>query len=211
MRALPVGADALLIEVGSAEEAGALHAALLRRRAQGTLTVREIVPAARTVLLDGLPDPTRWAAELEALEGELPEPPARSLVEVPVRYDGPDLSVVAAHWRVSEQEVARIHAGTEFTVAFCGFAPGFGYLTGLPARYAVPRRATPRTAVPPGAVALAGPYTGVYPRTSPGGWQLIGATDAVLWDHTREPAALLSPGTRVRFVPVEGTAPVEVP
>jgi KipI family sensor histidine kinase inhibitor len=119
-----------------------------------------------------------------------------------VRYDGPDLSDVAAHWGVARHEVARIHADTEFTVAFCGFAPGFGYLTGLPARYDVPRRATPRTAVPPGSVALAGPYTGVYPRSSPGGWQLIGTTDTVLWDHARVPAALLSPGTRVKFVPV---------
>ncbi|MEW2270463.1 5-oxoprolinase subunit B family protein [Streptomyces griseofuscus] len=204
MRALPVGQEALLIEVGSAEEAGALHTALLRRRAEGTLTVREIVPAARTVLLDGLPDPARWIPELTALEGEPPAPSTCAPVELPVRYDGPDLAAVAAHWAVSEREVVRIHAGTEFTVAFCGFAPGFGYLTGLPARYDMPRRATPRTAVPPGAVALAGPYTGVYPRTSPGGWQLIGATDAVLWDHTRDPAALLSPGTRVRFVPVEG-------
>ncbi|MEV7503588.1 allophanate hydrolase subunit 1 [Streptomyces sp. NPDC093018] len=204
MRALPVGQEALLIEVGSAEEAAALHAALLRRRAKGTLTVREIVPAARTVLLDGLHEPARWISELTSSEGESPAPSTHSLVEIPVRYDGPDLAAVAAHWAVSEREVVRIHAGTEFTVAFCGFAPGFGYLTGLPARYDMPRRTTPRTAVPPGAVALAGPYTGVYPRTSPGGWQLIGATDAVLWDHTRDPAALLSPGTRVRFVPVEG-------
>ncbi|MEW2621809.1 allophanate hydrolase subunit 1 [Streptomyces sp. NPDC048106] len=204
MRALPVGEDALLVEVASVEEAQALHADLLRRRAEGALTVREIVPAARTVLLDGLPDPARWASELASRAGAPPAPRARALVEIPVRYDGPDLAAVAAHWRVPEREAVRIHAGTEFTVAFCGFAPGFGYLTGLPARYHVPRRATPRTAVPPGAVALAGAYAGVYPRTSPGGWQLIGATDTVLWDHTREPAALLAPGTRVRFVPVEG-------
>ena len=92
---------------------------------------------------------------------------------------------------------------TEFRVAFCGFAPGFGYLTGLPERCHVPRRDSPRTAVPAGSVALAGPYTGVYPRSSPGGWQIIGTTEAVLWDPGREPAALLSPGTRVRFVPEE--------
>ncbi|GAA2737075.1 allophanate hydrolase subunit 1 [Streptomyces nogalater] len=203
MRALLVGDDALLVEVSSGKEAQALHAELLRRRAEGALTVREIVPAARTVLLDGLADPDRWAAELTT--ARVPEVPsrARELIELPVRYDGPDLAVVAAHWGVTEREAARIHAGTEFTVAFCGFAPGFGYLTGLPDHYAVPRRATPRTAVPAGAVALAGPYTGVYPRTSPGGWQLIGTTDAVLWDHTRVPAALLSPGARVRFVPRE--------
>ncbi|MEU0005077.1 allophanate hydrolase subunit 1 [Streptomyces sp. NPDC006314] len=204
MRALPVGDDALLVEVSSGEEAQALHAALLRRRAEGSLSVREIVPAARTVLLDGLDDPARWISELTS-SGAPPSPSrAPELIELPVRYDGPDLAEVAAHWKVPEHDVARVHAGTEFTVAFCGFAPGFGYLTGLPARYDVPRRATPRTAVPAGAVALAGPYTGVYPRSSPGGWQLIGTTDAVLWDHARVPAALLSPGARVRFVPVEG-------
>ncbi|MBT2419885.1 5-oxoprolinase subunit PxpB [Streptomyces sp. ISL-22] len=202
MRALPVGDDALLVEVSSGEEAQALHAELLRRRAQGSLAVREIVPAARTVLLDGLADPARLASELTRSEVPPAPPRARAVVELPVRYDGPDLAEVAAHWGVLPHEVAEIHANTEFSVAFCGFAPGFGYLTGLPPRYDVPRRATPRTAVPAGAVALAGPYTGVYPRSSPGGWQLIGTTDTVLWDHTRVPAALLSPGTRVRFVPV---------
>ncbi|MFE5894672.1 5-oxoprolinase subunit PxpB [Streptomyces sp. NPDC056468] len=202
MRALPVGDDALLVEVASGEEARALHAELLRRRAEGSLSVREIVPAARTVLLDGLADPVRLASELTTSEVPPAPPRRREVVELPVRYDGPDLADVAAHWGVSPTEVAHIHADTEFSVAFCGFAPGFGYLTGLPPRYDVPRRATPRTAVPAGAVALAGPYTGVYPRSSPGGWQLIGTTDTVLWDHTRVPAALLSPGTRVRFVPV---------
>ncbi|MFJ3671612.1 allophanate hydrolase subunit 1 [Streptomyces sp. NPDC090106] len=202
MRVLPVGDGALLVEVASGEEAQALHAELLRRRAEGTLAVREIVPAARTVLLDGLADPARLAGELTASAVPAAPPRAGAVVELPVRYDGPDLAEVAAHWGVPVPEVARIHSATEFTVAFCGFAPGFGYLTGLPARYDVPRRATPRTAVPAGAVGLAGPYTGVYPRSSPGGWQLIGTTDAVLWDHARVPAALLSPGTRVRFVPV---------
>ncbi|MFH8974216.1 allophanate hydrolase subunit 1 [Streptomyces sp. NPDC017890] len=201
MNVLPVGDDALLVEVSSGEEAEALHAELLRRRAEGTLAAREIVPAARTVLLDGLTDPARLASELTAAEVPPAPPRAGPVVELPVRYDGPDLADVAAHWGVAVEEVARIHAGTGFRVAFCGFAPGFGYLTGLPARYDAPRRDTPRTAVPAGSVALAGPYTGVYPRSSPGGWQLIGTTDAVLWDHTRVPAALLSPGTRVRFVP----------
>ncbi|MCK8436879.1 allophanate hydrolase subunit 1 [Streptomyces sp. D2-8] len=201
MKVLPVGEDALLVEVSSGDEAQALHAELLRRRTEGSLSAREIVPAARTVLLDGLDSPARLAAELTAADLPSAPPRAREVVEIPVRYDGPDLADVAARWGVPEEEVARIHAGTEFRVAFCGFAPGFGYLTGLPPRYDVPRRATPRTAVPAGSVALAGPYTGVYPRSSPGGWQLIGTTDAVLWDHARVPAALLSPGTRVRFVP----------
>ncbi|MEU3504378.1 5-oxoprolinase subunit PxpB [Streptomyces hundungensis] len=201
-RVLPVGDHALLVELDSGEAAGALHAELVRRRAAGTLPpVREIVPAARTVLLDGVDDPPALAAQLTTWDIPPLESGARETVEIPVRYDGPDLADVAARWRVSEREAVRIHSSAEFRVAFCGFAPGFAYLTGLGERYAVPRRATPRTAVPAGSVALAGEYTGVYPRSSPGGWQLIGTTDAPLWDPHREPAALLTPGTRVRFVP----------
>ncbi|MFF8377811.1 allophanate hydrolase subunit 1 [Streptomyces sp. NPDC015661] len=200
MRVLRVGDRALLVELDGGGATEAFHAELLRRRAAGALpAVREIVPAARTVLLDGVDDPGRLASELAGWE---PAPlPARvgEAVEVQVRYDGPDLAEVAALWEVSVEAAVRIHTAAEFRVAFCGFAPGFGYLTGLGGRYEVPRRATPRTAVPAGSVALAGPYTGVYPRSSPGGWQLIGTTDAVLWDAEREPAALLTPGTRVRF------------
>ncbi|MFJ4921801.1 5-oxoprolinase subunit PxpB [Streptomyces sp. NPDC088725] len=200
MRTLPVGDRALLVELDSAEETAALHAELLRRRAAGTLpALREIVPAARTVLLDGLADPAGLAARLESWVLPPPDVRAADSVELAVRYDGPDLPEVAALWGVSEEEVVRIHSAAEFRVAFCGFAPGFGYLTGLAERYAVPRRPSPRTSVPAGSVGLAGPYTGVYPRSSPGGWQLIGTTDAVLWDSARDPAALLGPGTRVRF------------
>ncbi|MFE5855900.1 5-oxoprolinase subunit PxpB [Streptomyces sp. NPDC056500] len=200
MRVLPVGDRALLIEVMDSEEAGALHAELLRRRAAGALpAVDEIVPAARTVLIDGLADPGQLARELLLWE----IPPLRisttEVLEVPVRYDGPDLVEVAARWKVTPDEVAAMHSAVEFRVAFCGFAPGFGYLTGLPQELSVPRRATPRTRVPAGSVALAGPYTGVYPRASPGGWQLIGRTDVELWDPARQPAALLAPGARVRF------------
>jgi KipI family sensor histidine kinase inhibitor len=200
MRALSVGEHALLIELDSARDVEALHAELLRRREAGTLpAVRDIVPAARTVLLDGLARPGELAGEvvrwdvppLDAEDG--PE------VTVPVRYDGPDLAEVAALWGVAPAEVPRIVAGARFRVAFCGFAPGFGYLTGLPARYHLPRRATPRTAVPAGSLALAGEFAGVYPRSSPGGWQLIGSTDVAVWDPSREPAALFAPGTRVRF------------
>ncbi|MFB9480109.1 allophanate hydrolase subunit 1 [Streptomyces filamentosus] len=204
MRVLRAGESALLVELADGAAAEAFHAELLRRRAAGALPgVREIVPAARTVLLDGVAEPGRLAAELPGWEPRAERPRAGGVVEVPVRYDGPDLPEVAARWGVTPAEAARIHSAAEFRVAFCGFAPGFGYLTGLGARYEVPRRATPRTAVPAGAVALAGPYTGVYPRSSPGGWQLIGTTDAVLWDTGREPAALLSPGTRVRFTAVD--------
>ncbi|UKY48663.1 5-oxoprolinase subunit PxpB [Streptomyces inhibens] len=204
MRPLPVGEHGLLIELDDAEEVEALHAELLRRAADGTLPpVREIVPAARTVLLDGLTDPRGLIAELAAWDIPPLTAGDRPAVEIPVRYDGPDLADVAALWDVTPDEVVRLHSATEFHVAFCGFAPGFGYLTGLPAPLHVPRRDTPRTKVPVGSVALAGPYTGVYPRSSPGGWQLIGTTDTVLWDPYREPAALLAPGTRVRFVPQE--------
>ncbi|MFG3499067.1 allophanate hydrolase subunit 1 [Streptomyces sp. NPDC047928] len=200
-RTREVGERALLVEFGDADETAAFHAELLRRRAAGTLgTVREIVPAALTVLIDGVDRPRELAARLARWD----VPPAHArvepVIEVPVRYDGPDLAEVAAAWGVAAGEVGRIHAAADHRVAFCGFAPGFAYLTGLPEGYEVSRRATPRTAVPAGSVALAGPYTGVYPRSSPGGWQLIGTTDAPLWDVAREPAALLSPGARVRFV-----------
>ncbi|WP_406290947.1 allophanate hydrolase subunit 1 [Streptomyces sp. NBC_00209] len=208
---LPAGPCALLVELSCGEHARALHAELLRRRARGELpAVREIVPGARTVLLDGIADrtPEGRAALAHALVS-WDIPPLRhddgEAVEVPVVYDGPDLADVADAWGVTAEEVPGIHAGTEFRVAFCGFAPGFGYLTGLPEHLHTPRRATPRTRVPAGALALAGPYTGVYPRSSPGGWQIIGrmSRQAELWNPAREPAALLSPGTRVRFVASE--------
>ncbi|MBH5333781.1 allophanate hydrolase subunit 1 [Streptomyces pactum] len=208
VRVLPVGDHALLLETDGGEAAQALHAEILRRSSAGELPpVREIVPAARTVLLDGLADPARLAAELP--HWHIPPLPAEqgTTVEVPVRYDGPDLAEVAAVWGVAPEEVGAIHAAAEYRVAFCGFAPGFGYLTGLPEHRRVPRRATPRTAVPAGAVALAGPYTGVYPRSSPGGWQLIGTAEAELWNPRREPAALFAPGTRVRFVPLPAEGP----
>ncbi|MFJ5678119.1 5-oxoprolinase subunit PxpB [Streptomyces sp. NPDC093097] len=210
LRALPVGEHGLLIELASAEDVEALHAELLRRAADGTLpAVREMVPAARTVFLDGLADPRALGADLATWHVPPLTAGDRPAVEIPVRYDGPDLAEVAALWGVTPDEVVRRHSGTAFHVAFCGFAPGFGYLTGLPEHLHVSRRETPRTRVPVGSVALAGPYTGVYPRSSPGGWRLIGRTDAVLWDPAREPAALLAPGTTVRFVPVD--APVPAP
>ncbi|MCU7825783.1 5-oxoprolinase subunit PxpB [Kitasatospora sp. DSM 101779] len=198
-----VGEDALLVTAGSAERVAALYAELLARRDELPAVV-EIVPAACTVLLDGVADRTALA---RALAGwELPDlPPADGpSVTVPTVYDGADLAEIAALWGVSPEAAVRIHTGAEYRVAFCGFAPGFGYLTGLPERYHVPRRATPRSAVPAGSVALAGPYTGVYPRSSPGGWQLLGHTALRLWDTGREPAALLAPGTRVRFEAVAG-------
>ncbi|WP_224285428.1 5-oxoprolinase subunit PxpB [Streptomyces sp. LS1784] len=197
-----VGERALLVELPGTAEVAALYGWLSERREAGALgTVEELVPAARTVLLDGVADVDAVAALLRTARptaaGAAPGP----LVEVPTVYDGTDLAEVAALWAVSEDAAVRIHTEPEYVVAFCGFAPGFGYLTGLPARYEVPRRATPRSSVPAGSVALAGPYTGVYPHPSPGGWQLIGRTALTLWDADRVPPALLAPGTRVRFTP----------
>lgn len=200
---LPVGRHGLLVELPGADEAEAFHAEVLRRRGAGLLPrITEIVPGARTVLLDGIAEPRLLARELPRWEIPPLTRSSEAAVEIPVRYDGPDLADVAQMWGVSPEDVGRVHAATAFRVAFCGFAPGFGYLTGLPEKYHVPRRSDPRTKVPAGAVALAGPYTGVYPRSSPGGWQLIGtALRTVLWDENREPAALFAPGTQVRFVP----------
>ncbi|WP_328721050.1 allophanate hydrolase subunit 1 [Streptomyces sp. NBC_00247] len=223
-RVLPVGRDALLVELGSGEAAEAFHAEVLRRRDRGELPpVREIVPGARTVLLDGIGEPGGRAAGTAGVDhfarelaGWTVQPLRRAdgpAVQIPVVYDGPDLAEVAALWGVPPGEVAAVHSGTAFRVAFCGFAPGFGYLTGLPEHLHVPRRATPRTRVPAGALALAGPYTGVYPRASPGGWRLIGRMPDPdrLWDPARDPAALLVPGAWVRFVPVDPTsAPTSV-
>ncbi len=120
-------------------------------------------------------------------------------VEVPTTYDGADLDDVARLWGMTRAEAVATHTGTAFVVAFCGFAPGFAYCTGLPDDLAVPRLDRPRARVPAGSVGLAGEFTGVYPGESPGGWRLIGRTDLRLWDATRDEPALLAPGTRVRF------------
>jgi KipI family sensor histidine kinase inhibitor len=122
------------------------------------------------------------------------------VVEIVVHYDGPDLQEVAELTGMSADEVVSAHCGAAWRVAFAGFAPGFAYLTGGDTRLQVPRRREPRTAVPAGSVAIAGEFSAVYPRSSPGGWQLLGHTDAVMWDVDRQPPALLQPGAVVRFV-----------
>ncbi|MET8256176.1 carboxyltransferase domain-containing protein [Micromonospora sp. NPDC005205] len=141
----------------------------------------------------------RGAAELRDATAEDGSDDAAD-VFVPVTFDGPDLAAVAEHWGVDVPAVRHKLTSTRFRVAFCGFAPGFPYLTGLPAELALPRLATPRPRVPAGSVALAGPYAGIYPGASPGGWLLVGRTDLVLFDVAADPPARLGPGTTVRMV-----------
>ena len=193
MRTRTVGWSAVLVECATPAEVEAYRAAL---RAALPPHV-EVVPGARTVLVDGVASLPPVRPALDSAAGE-----ART-VEIPTVYDGPDLPAVAQHWGVPVEEVITRHTGTDFRVAFCGFAPGFGYLTGLPEELAVPRLATPRPRVPAGSVGLAGAYSGIYPSASPGGWLLLGRTDVVLFDVTADPPALLAPGTRVKFRAVD--------
>jgi len=195
VKLLPAGRNAVLVEVASTVEAVAL-ATWAREHS----LARDVVPGVRTVLLDHVAEPDALRGVLASWTPTHLDHGAR--VEVPVEYDGPDLEVVAEHWRCDVADVVAKHQRTDFVAAFCGFAPGFAYLAGLPDDLPeVPRLATPRTRVPAGSVALAGRWCGIYPTASPGGWRIIGRTDVVLWDARRDPPALLAPGTRVRFVP----------
>jgi KipI family sensor histidine kinase inhibitor len=195
MEIRPVGSHALLLEVDDVE---AWRAAI----AVGTLQADEIVPGARTILLDGLADPRATAAEIRAWP--IPTTSTTKVkprqIDIPIVYDGPDLDDVAALWHLTRSDAIATIAAIEFRVEFFGFAPGFAYLGGLPHHLAVPRHRTPRTKVPPGSVALADTYAGIYPNASPGGWRLIGHTDEVMFDVDRDPPALLGNGDRVRFV-----------
>ena len=195
---LPCGDRALLVEVPDGADVGALAAVLEQFPLPGQ---EELVPGARTVLvrLDRAPTDRDVAALQRLRPGSSTQRPAGREVVLDVVFDGPDLEEVT---RLTGRDVGAlvdVLTATELTVAFGGFAPGFAYLTGLPPDLHLPRRATPRTRVPAGAVGLAGPYAGVYPRASPGGWQLVGRTHAVLFDVDRDPPALLVPGVRVRF------------
>lgn len=199
----PVGRDALLLEVRSPDDVPAIAAAVSAHldSPDPAWSAGDVVPAARTVLVTGLTQPLAVVAR-DIGAWTIPPLPANAgpLVTLPVVYDGPDLGDVAGLWGTTADAVATQLRQLEFRVAFSGFAPGFGYLTGLPQELAVPRRDTPRTRVPAGSVGMAGRYVGAYPRVSPGGWQLVGTVvDTALWDAERDPPALLMPGTRVRF------------
>lgn len=201
---LDYGDRALLLEFDSTAEVLVWTDAV---REAGLPGVVDIVPASRTVLVkvDGprYQAPTRQ--RLAALRvdrraaAESATPPDRADAVLDVVYDGADLAEVASLTGMDADQVVAAHTGTWWRVGFGGFAPGFAYLVGGDERLHVPRRAEPRTKVPAGSVGLAGEFSGVYPRESPGGWQLIGHTDAALWDVDRENPALLTPGMWVEF------------
>jgi KipI family sensor histidine kinase inhibitor len=199
------GDRALLLECGSGDEVLVLTDVLRDATLPGVL---DIVPGARTVLVS-LTEPrlqSRTRALLSAIEigrSGRPRQPDRADVVIDVAYGGADLEEVADLLQMEPRAVVDAHTGTPWRVGFVGFAPGFAYLVGGDPRLHVPRRAEPRTRVPAGAVALAGGYSGVYPRESPGGWQLIGRTESVLWDPNRSNPALLTPGMWVRFRAVD--------
>ena len=209
-RLLRCGPQAVLVEVDGLDQVLALAQAVRRAVTSGEpglLDVVDVVPAATTVLvtfgeIGDLPTLRRallrLASEAAAADGDLTE--AAETVDIAVHYDGPDLDEVAELTGLTRRDVIEAHTGQSWRVAFGGFAPGFAYLSGGDPRLQVPRRAEPRTTVPAGSVALADRFSAVYPRTSPGGWQLLGHTDVVLWDTERDPPALLRPGTAVRFV-----------
>lgn len=197
------GDQALLLEFNNTAEVLAWTDTL---RAAGLPGVLDIVPASRTILIKlaapryQVPTAQRLSklhlAEPENAEASAPQQPD---VTIDVVYDGIDLDEVAKLTGLAPDEVVAAHTGSLWRVAFGGFTPGFAYLVGGDERLQVPRRSEPRTRVPAGSVALAGEFGGVYPRETPGGWQLIGRTDATLWDIEREKPALLTPGMHVQF------------
>lgn len=198
MRILRASDRALLVEAADLSEAMRLN------RAWGQVPgIVERIPGARTVLVrfdPGLTSAASLAAVLESTETDAAHDSIPREVVIPLHYDGEDLAEVAGLLGVSPEELVSRHLAADWQAAFSGFAPGFGYVVSSDPLFQVPRRPSPRTRVPAGSVALAGEFTGVYPRESPGGWQLIGHTDAVMWDIDRDPPALLAPGTAVRFV-----------
>lgn len=198
---LDYGDQALLLQFDSTTDVLAWTAAIREAALPGVL---DIVPASRTVLLK-LDSPRRQSAVRRRLRtlrvdaGMAATAPADEPMVIDVVYDGADLAEVADRTGLTTAQVINAHTATPWQVGFGGFAPGFAYLVGGDPRLTVTRRSEPRSSVPAGAVGLAGEFTGIYPRRSPGGWQLIGHTDVVLWDIDRPNPALLMPGMWVQF------------
>ncbi|MGL5827299.1 MAG: 5-oxoprolinase subunit B family protein [Nocardioides sp.] len=202
MRTMAYGDAAILVELNDLDEVLAWDRQVRESAPPG---VTDIVVAARSVLIRydpaqiGTTELRRHLAHLDpvALPGRLVG--AEPVAEIPVRYDGADLAEVARQCQLTVREVIERHCASLFTVAFCGFAPGFGYLRGLDPRLRVPRRSVPRTRVPAGAVAIADQWSAIYPVSSPGGWQILGSTTLATWNLDLDPPSLLSPGVSVRF------------
>jgi KipI family sensor histidine kinase inhibitor len=213
VRADPLGDSAVTLTFGSAidaETSARVVAAASAIQAASHPAVHDVVAAYTTVTV--FYDPLHHAyADVAATLMELASTAAVGdartagrLVEIPVRYDGADLADVAQATGLTVDEVVRLHSGTEYRVHLLGFAPGFAYLGELPRALHLPRRASPRTRVPAGSVAIAGAQTAVYPLATPGGWHLLGSTATAMWNVRRDPPALLRAGDRVRFRPVDG-------
>lgn len=201
LRVLDYGDHALLLECESTAEVLAFTAAL---READLLGVTDIVPASRTVMVevDGaryLPATRQRIEKLRVDPDDDVVAPGSADIVIDVVYDGADLDEVGRITGLGAAGVVAAHTGATWRVAFGGFVPGFACLVGGDPRLDVPRRDEPRTRVPAGSVALAGEFSGVYPREAPGGWQLIGRTDATLWEIDRADPALLTPGMTVQF------------
>lgn len=192
------GPRALVLDVVDAATAGELA------RRLGSVPLPEgveVVPGAASVLLEAAgPLPYAVLDLSPAWDGTTGTAAVPRVVTIPVTWDGADLADVAARWSCSTAGVVRRLEDTPLTSAFCGFAPGFAYLAGLPAELSVPRLPAPRARVPAGSLAVADAWVGLYPRASPGGWRLLGRTEVPLFDAAASPPALLVPGTVVRLV-----------
>lgn len=218
-----LGEEALLLRLGdSIDEAinARVHALVARIEASRPRWLRDLVPAYESLALfvdvdafaddaDPLTEAGRWLDALSLATNEVDGRERRDaddrVIEIPVRYggeDGPDIDAVATHTGLSVDDVIALHCKNEYRVAMLGFAPGFPYLLGMDQRLAMPRLSTPRARVAAGSVGIGGSQTGIYPRSGPGGWRLIGRTAMTLFDAAREPPAALEPGDRVRFVAV---------
>lgn len=202
MRLLGYGDRGILAEFDTLQETMAGYAAMRTSEPAGVV---ELVPAARTVLV--VIDPRKlsltatrhWLSTLAIDPNDTVAEQPSGTVVIPVRYDGVDLDQAAALAGLSTEALVELHTATTWRCAFIGFAPGFAYLSGDGVDLAMPRRKTSRPTVRRGSVALAGEFTGIYPRDSAGGWQIIGTTDAELWSLDRDPPALIEPGSAVRF------------
>lgn len=203
MRILPAGLEALLVEVEDLDQMLSLYQGLQEARdSDRAKGITELIPAARTVLVEFDPNDTS-AQEVERLINTISldtsRPTVSDVLTISATYDGPDLAFVCDHLQMSVPQFIAWHTNLQWTVAFTGFVPGFGYLVSNGHTVSIPRLSTPRVKTPAGSIALADRFTGIYPRESPGGWRIVGRTDEVLFDIAHDPATPLLPGRAIQF------------